>query len=442
MMNRLPILLLFCTLLLSGCVVPDSEYLKLPPGVWRAVLQIETQVITPNPKGKPLPEKENIKFEDVQPGEIPFNFEVVYDNDSTFHIEIINGEERIMVPSEDIAFGRSKDQARDTVRIDFPIYGSFIRGAFAGNTIAGEYVATTRENYAIPFIATQGKMHRFATVRTEPAADLTGRWAVTFGLDEEEPYPAIGEFKQNGNELTGTFLTETGDYRYLEGTVQGNKFYLSVFDGAHAFLFEGKIMADEQLVGAFYSGKHYRTTWEGIRDENATLTNPNELTYLNEGYDRFNFAFANPDGEMISLDNPEYEGKAKIVQILGTWCPNCKDETEFLVDFLEKNKNPDLAVIALAFEKHKDPAKANEAIRTYKKKLGIGYEMVLAGLADKKAAAEALPMLNHIMSYPTMIFLDKNNQVKRIHTGFAGPATSQFEDFKKDFETFVSELVN
>lgn len=424
----------------SGCVVADAEYTKLPPGPWRAALQIQAQYVTPNPKGKPLPEKLDMTYADVQPGEIPFNFEVIYDNDSTFHIDIINGTERITVPSEDIGFGRTKHRAVDTIFIDFPVYDSYVTGSFVGNTISGQWVVKNRENYSIPFIATQGKNYRFTSIRKEPKTDLTGKWACSFGLDGDAPWPAVGEFIQTGNELRGTFLTETGDYRFLEGTVQDDNFFLSCFDGAHAFLFEGKINEDGSLNGAFYSGKHYRTTWSGKKDESASLKSPDELTFLKEGFDGVSFSFANPDGKMISLDNPEYEGKAKIVQILGTWCPNCRDETEFLVDYLKRKQPQDLAVIALAFEKHKDREKANAAIRRYKDKFGMDYEMVLAGPSNKREAAEALPMLNHILSYPTMIFLDKNNQVKRIHTGFAGPATSHFDDFVKEFDSFVAEL--
>ncbi|MEO1258754.1 MAG: TlpA disulfide reductase family protein [Bacteroidota bacterium] len=419
----------------------EGAYTKLPPGTWRAELKINPQFITPNPKGKPQEDKVNMKFEDVEPGIIPFNFEVVYDNDTSFHVEIINGEERLLVPAEDISFGRNVNRARDTIRIDFPVFDSYITGAFAGDVIDGQWVVLNRENYSIPFVAKQGKPYRFTPLRQEPKTDLSGKWATTFGLKEDAPYPAIGDFKQVGNRLTGTFMTETGDYRFLEGTVQDDKFWLSVFDGAHAFLFEGKIINENELTGAFYSGKHYVTTWEAKRDADATLTSPDSLTYLLPGYDAVNFSFKNPDGKTISLDNPEYQGKAKIIQILGTWCPNCRDETTFLVDYLKKNKTEELEVIALAFEKHKDPQKANNAIRKYKEKFGMDYEMVLAGPSNKKEAVKALPMLNHILSYPTMIFLDKNDQVKRIHTGFYGPATDQFEEFTQDFDAFVKELL-
>lgn len=437
--------LVVCTaLLLHSCLVMEGSFTKLPPGPWRAALKLTPEFISPNPKGQPLPEKVNMKFADVNQYELPFNFEVIYDNDTTFHLEIINGEERITVPASDIQFGRSRHRSQDTIRINFPMYESYITGAFAGNTIEGNWMVTTRENYAIPFVAKQGEDYRFTTLRKPPTLDISGEWACNFGYeswpDAEEPYPAIAEFKQTGNRLTGTFRTETGDYRFLEGTVQADKFYLSCFDGAHAFLFQGKILPDNTLAGAFFSGKHYRTTWTGKRDASFHLANPDSISALNPGYDKLSFSFQNPDGKTISLDNPEYQGKAKIIQIMGTWCPNCRDETAFLVDYLKEKKPENLAVIALAFEKHADKASADKAIKVYKERFQMPYEVVYAGLNKKPYTTQALPMLKEVLAYPTLIFLDKNNHVVKIHTGFSGPATSEYDSFKENFNKFVAEL--
>ncbi|MBI5915693.1 MAG: TlpA family protein disulfide reductase [Bacteroidetes bacterium] len=428
----------------NGCVTIDHQFSKLPPGTWRAVLKLQPEFISPNPKGQPLPDKVHMTYDDVNEHELPFTFEVVYDNDTTFHIEVVNGEERILVPAADIQFGRSKYRSQDTIRINFPTSESYITGAFVGNTIDGSWVVTTRENYAIPFTARQGENWRFTALRKPPMLDLSGHWACTFGLEssdeEEQPYPAIGEFRQVGNLLTGTFLTETGDYRYLEGTVQADKFYLSCFDGYHAYLFQGKILPDSTLTGAFFSGKHYRTTWEGHRDADFQLANPDSLTFLKPGFEKLSFSFENPDGKMVSLDAPEYRGKAKIIQIMGTWCPNCRDETAFLVDFLKKENPQNLAVIALAFERHSDKASADKAIRTYKSRFNIPYEVVFAGTNKKEDGSKALPMLNEVVAYPTLLFLDKNDRVLRIHTGFSGPATSGYPTFQQNFNKFVAQL--
>ncbi|MDX1665960.1 MAG: TlpA disulfide reductase family protein, partial [Saprospiraceae bacterium] len=311
--------------------------------------------------GKPLPEKVNYQFEEVSGGELPFNFEVIYDTDSTFHIEIINGEERIRV--DDIHMGRDRSTAKDTILINFPVYDSYIRGIYEEGIIEGEWVVTNRDNYSIPFVARHGRDHRFTQLKKEPVMDLSGKWEATFEIERESPFKAIGDFEQNGNHLTGTFLTETGDYRFLEGTVQEDKLYLSVFDGAHAFLFEAKIREDSSLIGSFRSGKHYKTLWEAVPNEAFSLRDPYTLTYLKEGYDRFGFSFPDTEGQTVSLDDPPYQDKVVIVQITASWCPNCRDETRFLVEYLQENTHPDLEVIALAFEKHRDREKAMRAVR-------------------------------------------------------------------------------
>ena len=70
------------------------------------------------------------------------------------------------------------------------------------------------------------------------------------------------------------------------------------------------------------------------------------------------------------------------------------------------------------------------------------YDILYGGYYNKKEAAETFPMLNHILSYPTMIFIDRNNKVRRIHTGFSGPATSVYKPFVEDFNSFVDLLIN
>jgi thiol-disulfide isomerase/thioredoxin len=424
----------------SACIVVDNRFPALPPGPWRAILELEPNLVTPNPKGEPLPEKMDMDFEEVTQGELPFNMEVVYDTPDSFHIEIINAEERIIV--DDITIGLDRATAKDTVVIEFPVYDSYIKAIYEEDILEGEWIVENRgEPYAIPFLAKHGQNHRFTTLRKDPIMDISGRWSVTFGVDGQAPYPAIGEFKQDGNHLSGTFLTETGDYRYLEGSVQANKIYLSTFDGAHAYLFEAKIQPDSSLLGSFRSGKHFRTLWRAERADSLALRKPDEIAYLKEGYESIRFAFPNSEGEMVSLSDERYQDKVVIVQLMGTWCPNCRDETVFLKNYLENHPSQDLEVIALAFERYQEQSKARQAIQTYKEEMGIEYEVLLAGTASKEAASEALPMLSEVASFPTMIIIGRSGKVQRIHSGFAGPATSRYADFKKEFSTFIEQLL-
>ncbi len=413
-----------------GCIEPYQPYSHIAPGIWRGILELDVSQQAPAVQDGKL--QAQLNFEEVTDGELPFLFEVIYDNDSAFHIEIINGQERI--PVYDISFGRSKSRAKDSIRIDFPVYDTHIEALVEADVMEGYWVVHYRPNYRVHFVARHGQNWRFTTLRKPPVMDLSGRWACTFGLAENEPYPAIAEFAQTGNQLLGTFLTETGDYRFLEGTVQADKFYLSTFDGAHAFLFEGKVMPDSTLIGVFYLGTHYKTTWEAKRDPHFTLANPDSLTYLRPGYEKLHFTFLDTDGQLRSLSDPMFTDKAKLIQIMGTWCPNCHDETAFLQEYFQQHPDTNVVVVSIAFERYRDTSHVLRQLQRYKQKMGIHWLVLWGGYYDKKEAAQALPMLNDLISYPTLIFLDKNNRVHYIHTGFSGPATGAYEAFAKKFE--------
>lgn len=433
-------LLLLISLSFVGCFTFPDQYTLVPPGKWRAVLELQPSGI-PVQTGDRDKDKIVQSVEEVTEGELPFTFEVIYQKDDPmkFHIEIINGPERITV--QDIKTWHDRPTNNDSILINFPVYGTYIKAIFEDDKIEGNWhVPYKGEDYKIPFRARNGKGYRFTQLKKTPKLDLTGKWETTFS--EEDSYKAIGEFKQDGNELSGTFMTETGDYRYLAGSVQNNKAYLSCFDGAHAFLFEAKILEDETLLGSFRSGSHYRTIWKAFRNNEYTLGDPDTLTYLKEGYDRFEFNFENIDGKMVSLNDERYQNKIKIVSLFGTWCPNCRDETTFLVNYLKEKKPTDLEIIAIGFERYREKEKAIQALKNYKENFGMNYELLWGGYFDKKEAAASLPMLNHVLSYPTMIFIDRNNKVRRIHTGFSGPATSAYAEFVQDFESYVDQLIN
>lgn len=431
---RIGVFTLLSFLFLNACITTDNAFTRIAPGKWRGVLELEKLII-------PVRDKDTIFTlkEQFREGELPFNFEVTYLDDERFYVEIINGSERIRCDS--IRYGRNRATARDTFNLYFPEYASYIHADVRGGVMQGEWVVTTRDNYRIPFYAHAGRDYRFTSMNQPPMTDLGGEWATLLGTDKDKPEKAIGEFRQSGNRLEGTFRTETGDYRFLEGTVQGRKFWLSCFDGTHAYLFSGSIAGDT-LQGEFRSGKHYRSLWTAWRDPNFRLGHADSLTTLKSGAKPVRFSLPTPEGKTVTFPGPEFDGKIKIFTIMGTWCPNCRDEQNFLLEYLQKN--PDMAgkmaVVGFAFERHKDPVQAKAHLLTYKKKMGIPFDLVYGGKADKAEAAKIFPSLNDVMAFPTMIILDRQNRVRRIHTGFDGPATSRYAAFKQEFSALMDEL--
>ncbi len=436
-MRPFAFLLLLLAFSFSGCLKIQNPHSSLAPGLWRATLQLEPKPNLVNKKGEPLPELMDIQLEDVTQGELPFLMNVVYNENNAIHIEIINGEERIKIT--DVQIGLDRQTAKDTLLIEFPVFDSYIKAIFEGKIIEGEWVVNNRKDYRIPFSAVHGQDHRFTTLKKKPIMDISGNWEATFEVDTDNPFKAIAQFKQNGNHLSGTFTTETGDYRFLEGTVQEDKFYLSTFDGAHAFLFEGKILPDSILLGSFRSGKHYKVLWEARKNPTFSLPSPDSLTPLNS--DRFELSIKNKKGEIITLEDPQYAGKAKLIYLMGTWCPNCRDATRFISQYLTNIPEGKLSVLGLAFEKYREPEKAWAAVERYQQKMNVKYDILLAGYASKKEAADLFPELEKVIAYPTMVFLDKENKIQKVYTGFYGPATAEHENFKKDFDQFVQSLI-
>ena len=406
-MKKLSLSVIALTLLLCACTSqPKNEALK--PGNWLFQLQID---------------KEKPKLT------VPFNVEVVDKN----NLLIKNADERIEV--NEITY------KNDSIFIKNPVFGSEFKGKITGDKITGEYWNYNKSKVKpIPFNAQYGITERFQKVK-EPQVDFSGSWQATFGSGERSS-SAIGVFQQEGDISTGTFQTEVGDYRYLEGVVDGNTMKLSCFDGAHAFLFTAT-QNNGKIEGMFYSGDTWKQPWTAERTDNPELGDMKTLTYLKEGYDKFTFAFPNDKGETISLEDKRYKGKVVIAQIFGTWCPNCMDETRYLVELYKKYNPKGLEIIGLDFETKHDFDYFKTRIERFRNDLNVPYELLLAGPANKKLAAEALPMLNKVISYPTAIFIDKAGNVREIHTGFSGPGTGEdYEHYKKETEALVQKLLS
>lgn len=397
------ILLIIISILAISCNQDTTEFLYF--GTYRANLQVDDNTT------------------------LPFLFKVKGANT----LEIYNAEEVITV--DEIEY------KNDSVFIQMPVFESYIKAKIQDRKLTGQYV-TEGKDRSVQFTAEPAKT-RFETT-AKPNTTITGNWETTFSPNTDDIYKAKGIFTQNGNTVTGTFRTETGDYRYLEGVINGDQMQLSTFDGAHAFLFTATV-TDSTLNGTFYSGNHWKEPFTAFKNENFELKAANSLTYLKDGYETLAFTFPDENGNLISLTDDRFKNKVVVVQIMGTWCPNCLDESNYYAQYYNNNKDKDIEFVALAFEYAKTEETAFKNIKRLKDRVGINYPIVLAqtGTTSKSKANEKLPMLNHVLSYPTSIFIDKTGKVRKIHTGFNGPATGdKFIEFKDEFTTFMNMLIN
>jgi len=287
----------------------------------------------------------------MQQKKLPFNFEVSKANNN-YKITLINGKEKLKMTNVKVV--------NDSLFFTFHIFDIVIKAKFKNDKITGVYVKNYIKDYTLPFNASFNPKQPIQ----KSTAIFNGKWDMTFNsVNSDDNYKGIGIFKTDNQQLTGTILTPTGDYRYLQGFTKNNKFTLYSFDGNHAFIFEATKKSDSTFTGDFWSGKSSHETFTATKNENATLPDANKLTFLKEGFHKIKFKFPDLNGKMVSLTDKKYQNKVVILQIFGTWCPNCMDETNFYSQWYKKNATKNVAIIGLAYEAKPDFNYAKRRVR-------------------------------------------------------------------------------
>lgn len=383
--------------------------------------------------------KEQTKIEKIENGRWKFSF-LSQKNEIPIRARIENDKIVFINAEENVEL--SFIQEGDSIFVPIPNFDSHIEGIIQSPTLfKGVFVKDYVEDYSIQFLAEKSDENVFGDPKQKGIV-LKDKYKTEFYFGEDIS-PAIAVFDQKDNIITGSFVKETGDYRYLEGVVDGSTLKLSTFDGSHLYLFVADVIGDSLVNGKFISGKGGNYTWSSVYDPETTLRDPEALTYLKEGYTTFSFNALDLDNKMVRLEDKNFDAKLKIIQISGTWCPNCLDETRYFTKLYSKYHDKGLEIIALSFENGKDTLKVLEKLSRYKKNNNIEYPLLYAGKSGSANASEAFPMLNKIMSFPTAIYLNENNEVLKIYTGFYGPGTGEyFIEYTSRTEEFIESVLN
>lgn len=376
--------------------------------------------------------------------EIPF-FLWLPDDDSNDAI-IRNGAEDITVD-----FDRTDTGG---IVLDFPHYDSRIEAHIDKGKqwmFSGEWRKTRREEVSIlPFRCSPrgtpgGDFQRFALVHLIRFPSALHESPINWKIEFAKSGPAMGRFIPTiGDidgwlEIDGTIETTTGDYRFLSGVKseeRGGWLKLSVFDGAHAFLFDATIdETGRHMTGDFYSGNWWHETFTATRIEEGDdyqLPDPFSEVALKSG-----------DGKLHidALDDPRYIGKPVIVQIFGTWCPNSHEETGDLVDLFSRYQADGLEVLGLAYEATGDDERSRRQVQRFIERYTIPWQIVIAGINDKKLASKTLPDLSKVKSFPTLIWIGRDGKVRAIHSGFSGAATGDVHTkLLAEFDRLTQEI--
>jgi len=250
--------------------------------------------------------------------------------------------------------------------------------------------------------------------------------------------------RQKGAEASAAILRVDGDTGALTGSYQDGKFVLSHFSGARPSLLTLELLSDGSLA-VDLTGLHGHNQYKALRPAEARAkglpepTDPSAHTRVKDASQPFLFSFPDLNGKLVSSDDARFRGKVVLVNITGSWCPNCHDEAPFLAELHRKYHDQGLEIVALSFEEAdqlKDPTRLRAFIRKY----GIEYTVLLGG--EPSEAKAKLVQAENWDAWPTTFFIDREGLVRGVHVGFPGSASGElYVEAKREFVGNVERLL-
>ena len=290
-----------------------------------------------------------------------------------------------------------------------PVFGGSWSGSWVGDQWEGVWTDSLRpSDYRVPVVVSP-LVHPLPV----DGEQTQSQWATGEGTMW---------MTQQGDSAWATITTPTGDYRYLAGKLVGNQLIFNTFDGAHLFRFDATMDGDSLIGGTFLSGTHYKTSFTGVRKEQESHAWKSAQQPFNG--QTMSIRGVNASGDTVTWDANTLADAGKkglVVDVMGTWCPNCMDEARLLADLAPQHD--DLQFVTLAFERTADTS-ILPRLSQFQTELGLTWDVLLGGRASKRVAAEAIGVVDTVHSFPTTVFWAPGSDPV-IHTGFNGPATGE-----------------
>jgi thiol-disulfide isomerase/thioredoxin len=367
-----------------------------------------------------------VKVKDL---EVPFRFEISGDK-SNISASFFNGDAKFTSSSGTYANGN--------LTLIWDYTASKLEATVRGGVIEGNFYRAGRDSKTVyPFQA-----RRFAPspLTTEDIPSIAGLWVIPTQSEKgESAWQLI--VRQSGPEVTAAILRIDGDTGALQGTFKEGKFVLSHYSGARPAVFEMKLLADGTL-DILQNGKTKFTATRSAEAKTKGLpepSDPSKFTTVKDPTKPFTFAFNDLNGKPVTNEDARFQGKVVLINIPGSWCPNCHDEAPFLAALYKKYRAQGLEIVALSFEES-DQLKDPTRLRAFIKKYGIDYTVLLGG--EPADAKDKLTQAVNWVSWPTTFFVARDGLVRGTHAGFPSSGSGElFTKAKEDFESKVEKLL-
>jgi thiol-disulfide isomerase/thioredoxin len=318
------------------------------------------------------------------------------------------------------------------------------------SALEGEYERQRGTSVASYKVVAQCVHVRQLDSEAVPQFSAAADWQFAFKDADGKPVSegnVPAHFTQEARHVEGTIAPLSGDYGMLSGKISGGKdtsLHLSRFDGIHTLRLDGRFVSANRIEGIFQGSPGRPMNFVATRLDSSAkgFDEAEHLTTVEDPSAVFRFHGLDADGKSVTQDDPRFAGKVVLIDIFGTWCPNCHDEAPVLQSLYAKFHERGFEIAGLSYEYVDDTARSQRLLEVYRRKYAIGFPLLLAGTTEPGEIERTLPQLKNFGAYPTTIFLDRHGRVRLIHAGFSGPATGRLEEIKENFERNVVKLLD
>jgi thiol-disulfide isomerase/thioredoxin len=343
---------------------------------------------------------------------VPFQLEIDGTAENVTGI-LVNGKERSASSSGSLSDGH--------LILHFDYYANTLEAELKQDDLTGTFGGHSR---SIPITA---HLNAKPPAPSVGAPNIAGEWTVAV-QGSKGAHSWKLHVRQQGAQVVAVIQRIDGDTGSLYGQWQDGKFAVSHFTAAGPSYAELKPQSDGTLQVLTFAHKGELQQLSAQRsqaksaEKQAAVDDPLHHTSLKNPQEPLGFRFPDLTGKLVSDTDPEFKGKAVIVSIGGSWCPNCQDEAPFLEELYQRFHGQGLDVVEVSFEEQSqltNPSRLKAVIHRF----GITYPVLLAGTPDQ--LGDKFPSVSNLDCWPTTFFVGRDGKVKAIHTGYSGPATGK-----------------
>jgi thiol-disulfide isomerase/thioredoxin len=364
------------------------------------------------------------------------------------HLELFRTDQQLKGALEDSAqrmVATEGEFSGNAITLRFAQYAVTLRLTLDHETLRGTY---SKDNGAFAYPVELTRRHDDPTPPHD-VPKIAGLWIIpTESPKGEHAWRLI--VHQTGSSASATILRIDGDTGTLAGGYRDGSFHLSHFQDTRPAVLDVTPQADGslalKLAGPHVGAKPGETTVSLVAlrpTSGKDLPKPDDAeghTSVRDPKQPLRFQFPDLNGKIVANTDPQFKNKVVLVNITGSWCPNCHDEAPYLEELYRKYHEAGFEIVALDFEEP-EQQQTLARLHSFLKKYGITYTYLLAGQPSE--LSQKVPQAVNLNAWPTSFLVGRDGRVHFVETGFPSTGSAGFySEARRRYAANIEKLLS